>query len=194
MMKPLNPAQSRVVALSLLIACVLLLGAAIAVPVWWLNNRYDDALADAQSRLTRYLRIAGMRPALQAQLKQIGELNAASHFLRATNVPLAAAEIQDLAKKVVETHGGKLSSMQILEPKDDGPYRRVTVNVQLNANLSSLKNILYDLEGSRPYLFVDNFSVRAAPVFIRPGTPSPAETDLVIQFDLSGYAMKGGAS
>lgn len=194
MMKPLNAVQRRVAAGSLLLVLILALGAAIALPVWWLNQRYDNILADAQSRLARYLRIAGMRPALQEQLKQLSALNSASHFLRATSVPLAAAEIQELAKKAVEAHNGKLSSLQILEPKEEGQYRRVTVTVQLTANLSSLKDILHDLEGSRPYLFIDNFSARAAPTFVRPGDTPPAQTDLVIQFDLSGYAMKGGAA
>jgi general secretion pathway protein M len=194
MMKSLNAAQSRFAAGALLLVLMFALAAAIAIPVWWLNQRYDTVLSDAQSRLARYLRIAGMRPALQAQVKQVGELNGASHFLRATSVPLAAAEIQELAKKVVESRNGKLNSMQILEPKEEGLYRRVTVNIQLTATLSSLKDILHDLEGSRPYLFIDNFSARAAPIFVRPGGTPPAETDLVIQFDLSGYALKGGAS
>jgi general secretion pathway protein M len=191
-MKPLNANQSRVAALLLLLVCLMLVAVAIGGPVWWLHRRYDNALADAQSRLARYLRIAGMRPPLEAQLKQLSGLDATSHFLHATSAALAAAEIQELAKNVVESRNGKLTSMQILEPKDEGRFRRISVNVQITATLPALKDVLYALEGSRPYLFIDNFVARAAPAFVRPGGPPPGEPELVIQFDLSGYTTKGG--
>lgn len=192
-MKKLTPRQSRLAALGLLALALVLAAALIAVPVWWLNRRYDDALDDATARLARYTRIAGMREGLQGQLAQLRAQGAVPAFLKATSAPLAAAEIQELAKNVVEAQGGKLVSMQILPPKDEQRWRQITVNVQLTASLASLKGILYALEASRPYLFIDNFSARTPPVFLRPGAQTLTEPELTVGFDLTGYALKGAA-
>lgn len=190
----LSPMQSRLAALALLLLVLLLAVAAVAGPLWWLHRHYDDAISDATARITRYARIAGMRPGLQAQLAQVRAQGGPSHFLKATSAPLAAAEIQELAKTLIESSGGKLNTLQILPPKEEGGHRRIPVNVQLSGSVVALKKILHALESSRPYLFIDNFSVRSQPVFVPRAGASPVratEPELFIQFDLSGYALKG---
>ena len=78
----------------------------------------------------------------------------------------------------------------MLPHKDDGLYRQVTVQVQLIAPLTAIKGMLYGLESARPYLFLDNFSVRAPNMQITRTEPT-SEPDLIVQFDLTGYALKG---
>ena len=80
--------------------------------------------------------------------------------------------------------------MQILPHKDDGLYRQVPVALQLTAPLTAMKKMLYSLESSRPYLFMDNFSVRSTMAYSPRNTPA-VEPELIIQFDLTGYALKG---
>ena len=50
--------------------------------------------------------------------------------------------------------------------------------------------MLYALESAHPYLFVDNFSIRA-PFNPAARNDSANEPDLNVQFDLTGYALKG---
>jgi hypothetical protein len=50
--------------------------------------------------------------------------------------------------------------------------------------------MLYALESAHPYLFVDNFSIRATNM-IATRADSANEADLFVQFDLTGYALKG---
>ncbi len=185
----LTPTQSKAAALALLVTVLVLAAAAVAMPLWLLNRRYDVALEDATTRLQRYARIAGMREGLQKKAIEVNALGKTPHFLKSASPALAAAELQEQARVVLEANGGKLNSIQILPPKDEGAYRQVSVSMQLSAPLSAVKAMLYALESARPYLFIDNFSVRSPVSFA--GRDAAAEPDLVVQFDLTGYALKG---
>jgi general secretion pathway protein M len=189
-MTNLTPKQNKAAALVLLALAVVLAIGAIALPLWVLNQRYDVAVEDAATRLERYSRIVGMRDGLQKKAIEVAGLEANHHFLKSASPALAAAELQEQATIILDQNGGKLNSIQILPHKDDGAYRQVSVNLQLTAPLSAVKAMLYALESVRPYLFVDNFSIRA-PFNPAARNDTANEPDLIVQFDLTGYALKG---
>ncbi len=189
-MKQLGPTQKKAAALAILVLLVALAVAVIALPVWLLNRHYDVALEDATSRLERYSKIVGMRDALQKQAVEVKALEAKRHFLKSASPALAAAELQEQAQGAFDAAGAKVNSIQVLAHKDDGLYRQVSVQVQLMAPLTAVKAMLYGLETSHPYLFLDNFSIRAPIMQVNRPEP-PNEPELIVQFDLTGYALKG---
>jgi general secretion pathway protein M len=189
-MKQLGPKQQKAAALAILLLVLAVASAAIALPIWLLNQHYDVALEDATSRLARYSKIVGTRDALQKQAVEVKALGAKRHFLKSASPALAAAELQEQAQAFFDAKGAKVNSIQVLPHKDDGLYRQVTVQVQLIAPLTAVKGMLYGLESARPYLFLDNFSVRAPSMQITRTEPT-SEPDLIVQFDLTGYALKG---
>lgn len=191
-MTQLSPKQSRAAAVLLLVAVVVLLAAIVAAPLWMLNRRYDAALDDTVSRLERYAKITGMQSALRQKAVQVQALAQTHHYLKSASPALAAAELQEQVNVILEANGGKLNSIQILPHKDDGLYRQISVQLQLSASLTTVKAMLYAIESSRPYLFIDNFAARSPASFgLRPGADPTVEPDLTIQFDLTGYALKG---
>lgn len=103
---------------------------------------------------------------------------------------MAAAELQEQAKIVLDANGAKIESIRVLPHKDEGPYRQVSVSVQLIAPLRSVKAMLYALESAHPYLFIDNFSIKS-PNMVAARSDAANEPDLVVQLDLTGYALKG---
>ena len=189
-MTNLTPKQSKLAAFALLALAIALAISAVALPLWLLNQRYDAAVEDAATRLERYSRVVGMRDGLQKKAAQVAGLEANHHFLKSASPALAAAELQEQATIILDQNGGKLNSIQILPHKDDGAYRQVSVNLQLTAPLSAIKSMLYALESVRPYLFVDNFAIRA-PFNLAARNDTSTEPDLIVQFDLTGYALKG---
>lgn len=189
-MKQLTPLQSKLSAIALLLVVVVVLAAVVMIPVWLLNRRYDAALDGAVSRLERYSRVVGMRDGLQQKAMEIKALESARHFLKSASPALAAAELQEQAKRILDDNGGKLSSIQILPHKDDGAYRQVSVSLQFTAPLGAVKAMLYALESSRPYLFLDNLQIRA-PNPLGMSKEAAADPELFVQFDLTGYALKG---
>lgn len=189
-MMQLTPKQSRLAALTILVLVLAIAISAAALPLWLLNRRYDVAIEEAVSRLERYSRIVGMRDSVQQKSIEIKALEATHHFLKSASPALAAAELQEQATRILDGNGGKLNSVQILPHKDDGAYRQVSVSLQLSAPLSGVKAMLYALESARPYLFIDNFSIRST-MGGAVRTDSTPEPDLIVQFDLTGYALKG---
>jgi hypothetical protein len=99
--------------------------------------------------------------------------------------------VQEIVKGVVESNGGKIASMQIPEHKDDGDYRKVTVNVQMNARIGAVQKIFYALETQRPYLILDNVSIRYVAWQAQRGAANVPDPEFLVQFDAAGYAMLG---
>lgn len=190
-MKQLTSMQSKAAAIAILLGVLLLIVSIVAAPIWLLNRRYDGAVDEAAGRLDRYSRIVGMRDGLQQKTVEIQALESSRHFLKSTSPALAAAELQEQAKIILDGNGGKLNSIQILPHKDDGGFRQVSVALQFTAPLSAVKAMLYALESARPYLFIDNLQVRVPPGPLAGNKDGMSEPELFVQFDLAGYAVKG---
>jgi len=186
----LNAEKSRRLAVGLLVAAILVVVAAIALPVWLLNRHYDAALADSVDKLDRYRRIAAMRADVTRQLDTIRTKETRRFFLRGGSPALSAAEMQQAIAGLVEANGARLITMQAPVAKEEGRYRQVTVNVQLTANIFALRKLLYAMESHVPYMFADNLMVRTqVPANFRPAPG--AEPEMFVQFDVSGYSLTG---
>lgn len=186
----MNPKQSRQVAVGLLVAAIVAVIAAIAIPVWIVNRHYDAALDDAANKLDRYRRIATTRPEVARQLEAVRAKESRKFFLRSGATAMSAAEAQEALRAIIEANAGRLITMQAPTVRDEGRYRQISVNVQLTANIFALRKILHAIETNTPYLFVDNLMVRTqVPGNFRPGPG--AEPDMYMTFDVSGYAQTG---
>lgn len=184
------PEKRRKAALGILAAAVVSVVAAVGVPLLLAHRHYSDALEDIDRRLVRYERLAAARPELQRKLEAVRALDSRKYFLKASAPSLAAAEIQERVRQYVEGNGGRLISVQVAQPKEEGRFRQVTVTVQANANIVATRKILHAIESREPYVFVDALTVRAQ---VPPGfKPAPGfEPEMFIQLDISGFAITG---
>lgn len=182
--------QSKRTAIGILAAAVLLLVAAVTVPVYLLNRHYDAALADLGGKLDRYRRIAGSRPEATRQLEAMRAMDPRKYFLRPGAPALSAAEAQEALRSIIEGNGGRLITMNAPTTKEEGRYRQVSVNVQMTGNIFALRKILNAIETNTPALFVDGFSMRSqVPANYRPGPGQ--EPDMFIVLDVTGYSVSG---
>jgi len=182
--------RSRSIAFGILVAAVLFIVAGVAVPAWLLHQHYDSAIDDLGDRLSRYQRISATRPQVLAAIEAMRARDPRRFYLKAATAPLAAAEMQDLAKNLIEANGGKVITAQVQASKEEGRYRQVSVNLQFTANIVSLRRILNGLETGQPTLFVDNVVVRTQV----PATFKPApggDPEMFVQFDVIGYTLGG---
>lgn len=186
----LSPRQRRRASAVILAALLTAVLVAFALPLWMAYLRYGDALADMSGRLERLQRQAAARPALEAKLEAVRAQGSRRFFLKASAGSLAAAEVQDRVRQVVDGNGGRVVSVQVGQPKDDGRFRQVSVTVQLNATVGSLRRTLLALEASEPYLVVDALTIRSQ---VPPGfRPAPGfDPEVFVQIDVSGYAVTG---
>jgi len=187
-MRSLSERQSRHLAAGLLISCLVMVALLVYIPVRMLHRHYDGAIANRTDLIARYQHIIATSAEIRTALDHAKKNEGRKHFLRNTGAALAASEIQETAKNLIETNGGKLISMQVVPFKDEGAYRRVTINIQLSSNMTTLRKILYAVETMQPYLLVDNVNVRSL-VNALYKNASGMEPEMTVRFDLTGYAL-----
>ena len=157
---------------------------------------YLERLEQQQGRLEQLERMAASREPIQQLIAKIQQdRNITAQYLSQSAPPLAAADLQQRVKTVVEAAGGTLRSTQALPPVEEGNAVKVAVNATVSGDTEILQKVLYDLESQTPLLFVDNLEVSARAV--RQRLPNGrlagySRVQLNIQFEISGYLRKEG--
>jgi len=178
---------SRTLALALL--ALALLGGFRLVVAPLMAAFQDNAarIEQAETLLQRYLALAEQRQAMSDRLAAQEELAAsAAGYLEGLSDALAAAQLQDRVKSVIEGAGGELRSTQILPAvaiDGDAGIRRTPLRVQFAAAIGGLAETLYELESGQPYVFIEQLTVREQRRRDEPGTDGSLDTSL----QLSGY-------
>lgn len=184
----LTPAQSRGLAIALLVASFVAVLAILLVPALLLHRHYDQAIDDATDRLTRYRRVAAQAPELAKSRDLVRERNGHRFYLKNTAANLASAELSETVKVAIEGAGGRITTSQNVAPKDDDRFKQVGVSVQFFATTASLQRILSGLESQQPYVVVANLTVRPVNAF-RGFKPAPGqEPELIVQLDAIAWA------
>lgn len=181
--------RGRLLAVALLLFAVCAVIAAVAVPAYVLYHRYDDTQSAAQERIDRYRRVSTQRPDYQRALDLLKARESARFFLKNTAPNLGGAELTDLVRQMVEANGSRLSSIQAATFKDEGGFRVYSLNVGFNATPASLQKVLYAIETSIPYLFIDNTTLRATvPRGYKP--PPNQEPEVSATMEIQAYGPK----
>ena len=189
---PLPPRQSRALAVSLLALAVLLALALLLAPVLLLHRHYDTVIDALQGRIEVYRRVAAQAPELKKALDGLRIMDGHRFFLRNTAPNLAGAELQDLVRGAIENNGGRITTIQTSQPRDDGRFRQIGINVQLFATTPNLQKILYALEAQTPYAMVENITVRPLNAFRGFKPPPGSEPELSVLLDVGAFALPEG--
>ncbi len=183
-----TPAAQRAAALGALLLAAALVIAALALPAWWLYDRYDSAATQLARQLRSYTSLNQLRPTLTQALEALKAKESRKFFVKGASAALAGADLQDIVKSLIETNNGRLLSSQLLAHKDDSGVRQVNATIQMTASIQNLRQILHAMESREPYLFLDNLTVRAqVPSGFKP--QAGFEPEMFIQFDVSGLSL-----
>ena len=186
---PLPPKQSRALALALLALAVLLGVTLLLAPFLLLHRHYDAAIEALQDRINVYRRTAAQTPELKRALDALRAKDGRRFFLHNTAPNLASAELQDLVRAAIENNNGRITTIQTAQPRDDGRFKQVGINVQMFATTPNLQKILYALETQTPYTIVENITVRPLNAFRGFKPPPGNEPELSVLLDVSGFAL-----
>ena len=179
----------------------LLLVASVALPWSQRMNELDEQLARGADQLERYQRLVATLPSLRAELeREQANDDFKAFYFDAETPALAGARLQSEVQDVVRTAGARPISTQILPVDKDEQPPRVRIRTQLQGTTEELLDVLYRIEEARPFLFVDQMSIRsttprAAPVrrnsrrVVR-RSPSQAQVgQLTVRLDIFGYSL-----
>jgi general secretion pathway protein M len=195
-------------------ACLLAWAATLAIPVtllvgigWpWLDKvgALEQEIQAQDERISHYYRLIQTLPLLQTELDRVrSNKDIENYYFEAKTPALAGAEVQRRVQQMVESAGGQVTSTQVLPSPADEQLPKVRVRTQIKGNTDALLDVLYQIEQARPFLFVDQLSVRAPPQRrttrrnprirrrARARSNAAAEGELTVRLDVFGYAMEG---
>lgn len=169
MSRPLTSRERRGAAL-IVLALVLCAGYWLLIDSWFAGPLRDiNAQADQlREQQQRYAGLLSQGDILKKQLEQAKNDPASSTSLLPGDDPSAVAadlmqRVADLISSHASTGGGcSLTQRMPITPEQDGaePYRQVKVSLTLECAIEPLTAILHELEYQRPFLFVDEMSIR----------------------------------
>lgn len=169
MRRPLTSRERRVTAL-IVLAFVLLATYWLLIDSWFAGplREMNEQAEQLREQQQRYAGLLSQGDVLKQQLEQARNDPASSTSLLPGDDPSAVAadlmqRIADLISSHATTGGGcALTQRMPITPEQDSaePYRQVKVSLTLECAIEPLTAILHELEYQRPFLFVDEMSVR----------------------------------
>jgi general secretion pathway protein M len=163
----------------------------IFAPVLVAYRDGETSIEQSKELLERYQALAEQRSLLADRLAEQQERAAsAAGYLTGPSDALAAAQLQDRVKSVVEAAGGELRSTQILPAtrlEGNLGFRRTTLRVQFVVTIQGLETTLYELETGQPYLIIDDVTVRQERIRRSRRDDPKSEPVLNVSFELFGY-------
>ena len=157
---PVSELTHRAAAAGLLLLAVLLLFALAVRPLWVRYAANMEAIEALEDNVVRFEAIARQQAAVENELSRLEDaLDLGALTFHAGSATLAAANLQERVKSMVEKAGGSLTSTQVLEPESFGDFERVSVNVRMTGATPALQKSLYALESALPLLVIEDLLV-----------------------------------
>ena len=186
----------------LLILLVVVL--AVVLPWWQRATELDRDLEGGNDQLQRFKGIVALLPGLRAELeREQANDDFKAFYFDAETPALAGARLQSEVQEIVRGSGARPISTQLLPVKKDEQPPRVRIRTQLQGTTGELLDVLYRIEESRPFLFVDQMSIRSTTPRARPASsrnvrrrpqrrPTRARVgQLTVRLDIFGYSLGG---
>ena len=157
---PASQLTHRVAAVGLLLLTALLLFALVVRPLWARYAANVEDIEALEDNVVRFEAIANQQGAVEKELSRLEDaLDLGALTIQAGSATLAAANLQERVKSVVQKAGGSLTSTQALEPESFGDFERVSVNVRMTGATPALQKSLYALESALPLLVIEDLLV-----------------------------------
>ena len=157
------------------------------IPLVDAKKKADEEITLKQKILLKYAEVIQNRPtfeeALERTRKKDEEIE--KRLLPGESPQLGGAHLQDIVKRVSDKNGISLRSFRILEAKEVGVYRKISLQIDFNpiGSMMSLSQFIYDLENQEKKLMISEMDL----LVFNPRLPNNIQGNLII----SGL-MRGG--
>jgi general secretion pathway protein M len=186
---------------TLLIPLLLILS--LLLPWWQRFTLLDEQIDTDRDQLQRYRQIVATLPQLRAALAEEQSNDEFEAFYFDAETPaLAGARLQSEVQQMIRSVEARPISTQLLPVDENEQPLRVRIRTQLQGTTEQLLDVLYLIQEARPFLFVDQMSIRSttprvAPQRRRNNRRTPARAaqrigELTVRLDIFGYALGGG--
>jgi len=186
---------------AVLLLIVLMLAYLLGLHWWFVAPQLEiaDQMNDLRTQQHRFAELAAQRPMIEKRLAQVRRDEQSNQgFLGDADSNTAFSDLTQRLKQAIAAHAQDDSRCAIVSNSnyrggEEELYERVTIQVRMRCTLEPFAGILYDLENSKPYLFVDQLMIyRQQRPYFHPGKQPNVATTLDIRFNLSGYLRQPG--
>lgn len=150
------------------------------VPLWEAKKKADEEMALKQRVIWKYAEIIQNRKAVEEALDRTRKQSEGiqKRLLPEETPQLGAANLQDIVKRLSEKNGISLRSFRILEPKEIGVYRKISLQIELapTNSLMSLGQFVHDLEHQEKELMISEMDL----LIFNPRMPNTIQGNMVI--------------
>jgi general secretion pathway protein M len=163
--------RGAVISVALTLGLVLL--AAVAAG-HYVVQRHLQAVETLEQIEPRYARLLGLRET-SAQLEEVLKRSRATLSLLGYASERDAAQVgndlQQVVRRALQTAGLSVASSQVLSPRSESGFDRISVSEQAEGALSGIQVALSALQTETPRLFLDSVVLQATGRVAEDGTP-----------------------
>lgn len=161
MFSKLSPKQNAFIAVNIfLLACILVFSITI-IPAVLMQKNLIEHIDELELQRIKYKNIVANTKSLKQEIEHLKKANINEEkFLQKATNSLAAAELQQKIKLIIESSKGKLLSSQPIDSYEDELYPKITIRVRLHGNINALQKILYQFESGELQVFIDKITVK----------------------------------
>ena len=181
-----HPRFNRIVALQILIVLLLLAPLmAAGTFVWFKHQQYQDSLAELEPRYARLLGLVNARANLQALGVQVGAALVQRSYPTTQDLAKAGNDAQQRIRSLFAESRLEVISIQVLPPKEEGQFNRITITLRVEGDLSAIQTALDKLTGLIPTVQLDSMALQTI------GAVRPASVQrLGGQFNFSVFSVR----
>lgn len=196
--------KGRYFALALLLV-VLLFVYLLGVHWWFVAPHLDYAsqMNDLREQQLKFHETTAQRPLIEKQLAEVLAFEKTNQaFLTDVDANSAFSSLTQKLTQVVSARAPdanrcSVNSKQPINLAQEELYLRVIAQVRMRCDMETFAHIVYDLENSNPYLFVDQLAIfkqagGSGFIAVPGGKPLNVGGPLDIRFNLSGYLRQPG--
>ncbi|HEY0301682.1 MAG TPA: type II secretion system protein GspM [Rhizomicrobium sp.] len=187
----MTASRQRLLALGLLFLAAGFTWLLIVQPIADAFAAQGEAIAGSHRLLAAYERRIALRPVVEARLAELkNRESSAAGLIDGASAELAAANIQNRIKALIEGESGQIRSAQNLPPVTEAGFQRIDIQYDVSLPMTRLKSVAYRIESGAPYLFLGGVDLHAPEnweSYGAPGTPP----NLDVRWTVRAYRWMG---
>lgn len=150
----------RIVAIALLVLVFAVIWRLALQPAWRHWQSGEEFIDQQLNTIARLRAISSSQAQYSATLAKVkSDSGVDAQLMKSASATLAAAQLQQQLKTLVESAGGSVVSSQPKDASDEGPFTRVGLNVRMLVSISALQQVMYALETQSPLVMIDEVLV-----------------------------------
>ena len=161
-MKKLSKREKRAVAILAIVGGMILVVFGLVLPFYDAKSELEAEFEEKEKVLRRYIQVIQEEDIYQAQLTELDRVlgQYRQGLLDAQEASIATVQLEEIVRSLAAEYNIQVARSNPLQERKIGEgYVKVTLQINLQSDMSQLTNFLYGLSTHSKFLLVDDFSL-----------------------------------